>query len=46
MSESGIRATDWNHKFNDSLRLQIHVPGGFANGSPDYGVGAKLKYTF
>lgn len=46
MSKSGIRATDWNHKFNDSLRLQTYVLGGFANGSPDYGVGNTLKYTF
>ncbi|RCS29467.1 transporter [Rhodanobacter denitrificans] len=36
----------WNHKFNDSLRLQAYVLGGFANGSPDYGVGASLKFSF
>ncbi len=36
----------WNHKFNDSLRVQAYVMGGFADGSPDYGVGATLKYTF
>jgi hypothetical protein len=36
----------WNHKFNASLRLQTYVLGGFADGSPDYGMGATLKYTF
>ncbi len=36
----------WNHKFNDSLRLQAYVLGGFTNASPDYGVGASLKYSF
>ena len=36
----------WNHKFNENLRLQAYVLGGFANGSPDYGVGASLKYNF
>jgi hypothetical protein len=36
----------WNHKFNDSLRVQAYALAGFANGSPDYGVGASLKYSF
>lgn len=36
----------WNHKFNDSLRVQAYMLAGFADGSPDYGVGASLKYTF
>ncbi|XRD86180.1 transporter [Dyella acidisoli] len=36
----------WNHKLNQKLRLQAYVLGGFANGSPDYGVGASLKYLF
>jgi len=36
----------WNHKFNDNLRVQAYALGGFANGSPDYGAGASLKYTF
>ncbi|HEY8327187.1 MAG TPA: transporter [Rhodanobacter sp.] len=36
----------WNHKFNDSLRVQAYALAGFADGSPDYGVGASLKYTF
>ncbi|KQZ79445.1 hypothetical protein ASD55_01715 [Rhodanobacter sp. Root561] len=36
----------WNHKFNESLRLQTYALAGFANGSPDYGVGASLKYSF
>lgn len=36
----------WNHKFNDSLRVQAYALAGFADGSPDYGAGASLKYTF
>ncbi len=36
----------WNHKFNDSLRVQAYALAGFANGSPDYGVGALLRYGF
>lgn len=36
----------WNHKFSDNLRLQAYVMGGFADGSPDYGVGASVKYSF
>jgi hypothetical protein len=39
-------AAYWNHKFNDSLRVQAYALAGFADGSPDYGVGASLKYTF
>jgi hypothetical protein len=35
-----------NHKFNDNLRLQAYALAGFADGSPDYGVGASLKYSF
>ena len=36
----------WNHKFSEALRLQAYALAGFANGSPDYGVGASLKYNF
>lgn len=36
----------WNHKLSQNLRLQTYVLGGFADGSPDYGVGASLKYLF
>ncbi|MEO5812092.1 MAG: transporter [Rhodanobacter sp.] len=36
----------WNHKFNASLRIQAYALAGFTNGSPDYGVGASLKYNF
>ena len=36
----------WNHKLGNSWRLQAYVMGGFADGSPDYGAGASLKYTF
>lgn len=35
----------WNYKLSNSLRLQTYVLGGFANGSPDYGVGASVKYS-
>ena len=44
-SQSEIAAY-WNHKFNDSLRVQAYALAGFADGSPDYGVGASLKYSF
>ncbi|BFI94593.1 MAG: transporter [Rhodanobacter sp.] len=36
----------WNHQLGNSWRLQAYALGGFANGSPDYGAGASLKYTF
>ncbi len=36
----------WNHKFSSNLRLQAYAMGGFSDGSPDYGVGASLKYSF
>jgi hypothetical protein len=36
----------WNHKFNASLRVQAYALAGFTDGSPDYGVGASLKYSF
>lgn len=39
-------AAYWNHKFNDRLRVQAYALAGFADGSPDYGVGASLKYSF
>lgn len=39
-------AAYWNHNFTHSLHLQTYVLGGFANGSPDYGVGTTLKYGF
>jgi len=39
-------AAYWNHKFNDSLRVQAYALAGFADGSPDYGAGASLKYSY
>lgn len=36
----------WNYKVSQSLRLQTYVLGGFSDGSPDYGVGASVKYSF
>ena len=39
-------AAYWNHKFSDNFRLQSYALGGTTNGSPDWGAGASLKYTF
>ncbi|MDE1893737.1 MAG: transporter [Xanthomonadaceae bacterium] len=39
-------AAYWNHKFGARFRLQSYVLGGMANGSPDFGVGASINYTF
>ncbi|MFA6231481.1 MAG: transporter [Rhodanobacter sp.] len=39
-------AAYWNHKFSASFRLQSYALGGMANGSPDFGVGASINYTF
>ena len=36
----------WAHKFNDRLRLQGQASGGMTNGSPDWGVGTAVNYTF
>ena len=36
----------WNHKLGQSWRVQSYVLGGLANGSPDWGAGASVKYTF
>lgn len=36
----------WNHQFSDSVRLQSYALGGMANGGPDWGAGASIKYTF
>jgi hypothetical protein len=36
----------WNHKFSTNLRVQAYALAGFTDGSPDYGVGASLKYSF
>ena len=36
----------WNHNFSDRFRLQGYALGGMANGSPDWGAGASIKYTF
>lgn len=35
-----------SHKLNDQLKLQAYFVKGFSNGSPDYGGGAMLGYTF
>jgi hypothetical protein len=36
----------WNHRFGDRLRLQSHALGGMTNGSPDWGVGTAVSYSF
>lgn len=36
----------WDHKFGNSLRLQAYALAGFSNGSPDWGVGANVRYSF
>lgn len=36
----------WNHKFGDSLRLQAYALAGFSDGSPDWGLGANVRYSF
>ena len=35
-----------NHDFGNHVRLQGYALGGMANGSPDWGAGASIKYTF
>jgi hypothetical protein len=36
----------WAHKFNNRLRLQGQATGGMTNGSPDWGVGTSVNYSF
>ena len=36
----------WNHKFNDRFRLQGQALGGMTHGSPDWGVGTSIDYSF
>lgn len=36
----------WNHKIGNRWRLQTYVLAGFANGSPDFGGGASIKFNF
>lgn len=36
----------WAHKFNNRLRLQGQATGGMTNGSPDWGVGTSVSYSF
>ena len=50
ISDSGFQQSEgtayWNHRFGDNLRLQTYALAGFSNGSPDWGVGASVKYSF
>lgn len=36
----------WAHKFDNRLRLQGQATGGMTNGSPDWGVGTSVSYSF
>lgn len=36
----------WAHRFGDKLRLQGEALGGTTRGSPDWGVGTSISYTF
>ena len=50
ISDNGYRQSEltgyWNHTFGSSMRLQAYAMTGFSNGSPDWGGGASLKWTF
>ena len=50
ISDSGFQQSEgtayWNHRIGDNLRLQTYALAGFSNGSPDWGVGASVKYSF
>ncbi|HET7359936.1 MAG TPA: transporter [Rhodanobacteraceae bacterium] len=50
ISDSGYAQDEaslfWNHRFDTAWRLQTYVLTGFSKGSPDWGAGASLKYTF
>lgn len=35
-----------NHKINENWKSQAYLVKGFANGSPDYGIGALVGYVF
>ncbi len=36
----------WSHTFNEHVRLQGQALGGTTNGSPDWGAGTSINYTF
>jgi len=36
----------WNHRFGKQLRLQSYALAGTTNGSPDWGVGSSINYSF
>jgi hypothetical protein len=38
--------TYWNHNFSDRFRLQGEALGGMTRGSPDWGIGTSVDYTF
>lgn len=50
ISDFGYRQSEmsgyWNHKIGDKARLQVYALTGFSNGSPDWGGGASMKWSF
>lgn len=50
ISDYGYRQSEvsgyWNHRFGDTMRLQVYALAGLSNGSPDFGGGASLKWRF
>ncbi len=36
----------YNHKFSQAWALRCYVLGGFADGSPDYGAGLSVRYSY
>lgn len=50
ISDTGYKRSEvtayWNHHFGKQMRLQIYALTGFTKGSPDWGGGAMLKWSF
>jgi hypothetical protein len=44
-SQSEVTAY-WNHQLTGRVRVQTYALGGLSNGSPDWGAGTALTYTF
>lgn len=50
ISDAGFQQSEatayWNHHIGNAWNVQAYVLAGFADGSPDWGGGATVKYTF
>ncbi|MCE5233707.1 MAG: transporter [Mizugakiibacter sp.] len=50
ISDAGFQQSEatayWNHRIGEAWRVQAYVLAGFADGSPDWGGGATVKYSF